>query len=158
MSPYFEEKRNKPMKGTTMLAVIEEAQPSLFAFKIKQPKSFPRLSFFAQDVIQHLIIKPSTAEEIAVAFNWEYDAVIDELRALHDAGLVATKQGSVDGDLACSFAGCEETPEDSAERGDQCDCEAGTLIDSCAWIYFGGPISEFFNYIQTKGITHGVRS
>lgn len=152
------------MKGKQMQAIATEVQPSLFAFKLPEPKRFTRLSFFAQDIVETLIKQPSTAEEVADSFSWEYDAVIEELRKLRDLGLVTPAYQCVDGDLKCSNPDCETqcVADGENERGDSClyspDACSGILEDACCWQYCGGPISEFFRYIQTRGRKDGIQS
>lgn len=141
------------------MQVVEEKQASLFSFRLPAKPRYPKLSFTKQDLIETLIMEPSSAESIANDLGWEYLDVIEAIRELRDLGLVAPSHGCLDGDLDCPNCDLSPEPDSGLVAGDECpDCESDRLVDSCRWAYCGGKVSDFFLYTQTKGMRDGIQS
>lgn len=100
-----------------------------------------------RQIIEALILKPRTAQQLAWDMDWDRQEVINALDALALSNSVGAKFNVAPGDAVCGV--CGEMYED-VEVGETCprqvawgerDC-GGYLVDVCLWVYCGGPISK----------------
>lgn len=96
---------------------------------------------FQREIIEELILKPRTAQQLAWDLELDREDVVDALEELTLAGQVGTKFEVAPGDAVCSDCGIgyrDSDPDDKC-RGFQC---GGYLVDVCLYVYCGGPISK----------------
>lgn len=105
------------------------------------------MSELQRQLIEELISKPRTAQQLAWDLNVDWEEVVDALEALSAETLVRPNVGVAPGDMDCGSCGASYL---GAESGDRCDAYlaggsllcGGPLYDLCVYVYCGGPISK----------------
>jgi hypothetical protein len=102
---------------------------------------------FQQGLIEELILKPRTAQQLAWDLALDREDIVDALDELRIANEVCTKFNVAPGDAVCGVCGAEYDDIEigafciAAVGGGEVMC-GGFLVDVCLYVYCGGPISK----------------
>jgi predicted transcriptional regulator len=109
------------------------------------------MSELGREIIEALILDGTqTGEELAetlkIRKRWTRRSVMRELQELARQGQIRTWKTDRPGDTSCVHCGRRFV---ESEPGDRCPrlC-GGWLVDDCAWVFCGGPISQALSISQ----------